>query len=432
VTLVLAKPGGADRTFSRDGVATLRNDTRLIGAAVQPDGKLVAAGVAGESANRAKLLVARFKTNGGLDRTFSGNGLFEGAVGTAGADVVILRNGDIVVAGSTTDPTGQLPLGMLALRLNRNGSLDRSFSGNGVANAFDGTGQNGQGLAVALSGSKVVVAGSSRPGPGGDGFARTAVARFNANGSPDGGFGTGGAAFLDFGRLSFANDVVVQGNGRIVIAGSQRANLQNTAVLAARLTAGGAPDPSFGGNAGVPGLFVQQFAVNAGFSAAYGVAIVGGKIVLGGSAYTDTDGVDALAVRLTGGGALDRSFSGDGAAYFPAAVNRNQFTTQDPVPGAQGIAVSAGTILLGGYFDENTLKNPAVWAVRSNGSLRSSFGARGRGQISVEDGAGLNDIAAARIRVSRRVTKPVIYGAGAAGGDIFNPAKGLAARFQGL
>jgi hypothetical protein len=46
-----------------------------------------------------------------------------------------------------------------------------------------------------------------------------AVARLNANGSPDATFGAAGKATVDFGAATFGNAAALQPNGRIVVAG---------------------------------------------------------------------------------------------------------------------------------------------------------------------------------------------------------------------
>jgi uncharacterized delta-60 repeat protein len=372
----LAAPGDPVRGFGGDGLAQLGPDTQLSGAAVQGDGKLVAVGTRGADADAARLLVVRFNPNGALDRSFSGDGIATLGAASVGHGLVVQSNGRIVAAGTATDPSGRYPNGMLAARLNPNGSLDRSFSGDGVAAVFEG--QVAEARAVALVGSKVLLAGSAPIG--GVGFPRLALARLNANGSPDGSFGSGGTALHDFGRLTVANDVALSG-GKIVVAGSQRDNLQTTNVLAARFNANGSPDPSFVGNSGIPGLFVQQYARAAGYSAAHGVALQGNKLVLAGNATNGVDpdnGADALAIRLNPNGTPDGSFSGDGVVYLPATTHRDQYTSQPPLPGAHAVVLSGNAIVLGGYFDDLGKRRPALWALGRRGSPLGSFGQGGR------------------------------------------------------
>jgi uncharacterized delta-60 repeat protein len=387
-----ARPGDTSPGYGTGGGASLGNDTRILGAAAQPDGKLVVVGEAGTDAGQARMLVARLTSAGKPDPKFHGGSPYLGAVGTTAHAVAIQADGKIVVAGSLTDATGIDSHGMLAVRLTKSGSPDRAFSGDGLASAL--TTQAGEGLSVAIqSNGKIVVGGDARlPGTISDTFARMSAARFNANGSPDGGFGQGGAVVLPALKISFANGVAVQPNGRIVLAGSHRNNLQSTETMVVRLTSTGATDNSFSGD----GFFVQQFAQGAAFSSAYAVALAsGGKILIGGTATTATGGGSLLAVRLTGGGNLDGSFSG-GAVVISASQNSDQYN-RTPIPGARALAVSGGDIFLAGNYDSLGLSQAAVWALRSNGVLDTRFGQGGRtvlasppGRPNFNTGAGMS------------------------------------------
>ena len=370
----LAAPGDLDTSFGGDGIAELDfTDSPLQGAVVQPDGKLVAVGRQGSS-----LIVVRFGTGGELDPGFATSGVFTGGTGTSARGVALQPDGKIVVAGTSG-------AGMLALRLNPNGTPDGSFSGDGVATAVPGPAP--QGRAVALQGGKIVVAGSARM-PTGDAYDRVAVARFNSDGSIDGSFGDGGARIYGFGKLTFANGVAIDGDSRIVLAGSQRDNLQTTNVLAARLLPNGNLDPTFSstpgviGYVGIPGLFVKDYARNAGYAAAFDVTIdSNNRPVLGGAATNGTaepQGSDAIAVRLTTAGTPDGSFSGDGIAYLPATSAKDQFNKQEPFPGAAGVVLGGNDIILAGYFDDLGQKQLAVWALTGSGELDPAFGEGGR------------------------------------------------------
>jgi uncharacterized delta-60 repeat protein len=426
--LAAAGRGDRDRSFGGDGVAQLPgSDNVLRAAAVQRNGKLVAVGDQGAKAGNVRLLVARFNRNGSLDHNFNpglaglplpgaASGVFVGAAGTVANAVAIQRNGRIVVAGKRSDGSGAGDRGMLLIRLNSNGTPDRSFSGDGVATAF--TGRNGVANAVVLHGKRIVVAGAAAPSTV-DAYPRTAVARFRLNGARDRRFGSKGATVLDFGRFSVANAISVLRRGKIVIAGSVRGDLQTTSLLAARLTARGSRDRGFSHD----GLFTRQLARGAAYSAAFDLTRAwGGRIVLGGVATDGSVGSTALAVSLTPRGRLDRRFSGDGVAYLRATSDNDTFNqTQEPYPGAQGVASSGRDVVLGGYFDELTLKRLAVWALKRNGKLDRRFGRRGRTITSLGGrSAQLSDLAARGAK---------LYGVGDVS-NLVDPPSGLAARYQ--
>jgi uncharacterized delta-60 repeat protein len=411
-----AAPGDLDRSFSGDGIAQLGSDTRLFGAVAQPDGKLVAVGDQGNLTGTPQALVVRFTTGGALDPSFSGDGVFTGAPATI-ARSVAMQGTKVVVAGSLTSG------GMLALRLNPNGSADGSFSGDGVVTALEA--EEAEGRAVAVQGDKLLVGGGARLAA--DGFERLALARFNPNGSPDASFGGGTRLYADFGRRSFANAITVDSANRILVAGSSSHDLQTTNLITARLRPDGDQDPSFGGNVGVPGLFARDYAKQAGFAAAYEVAVDSrGRPVLGGAAIngsSDPEGSDAIAVRLTAGGAPDGSFSDDGVAYLPATSDKNQYSQTEPFPGARGLVLAGSRIVLGGYFDQLTQRHLALWALTESGAPVPGFGTGGRVTTLVAEGALLTDIALAP---SGR-----IYGVGATA-SLFDPPTGLAAAYAGF
>jgi uncharacterized delta-60 repeat protein len=420
----VAGRGDVDRSFGGDGKAELPSDTRLLAAAVQRDGKLVAVGEQGSDAGKVRLLVARFTRGGALDKSFNpspaplpllpgGGGIYLGPVGTSGRDVAIQGGGRILVAGALTDRTGRAPRAMLLTRLRPNGSLDRSFSGDGRVVAFKG--RRGDGRALAVHGKTILVAGSAKLPSSGDPYDRLAVAAFRANGAPARRFGSRGSRAFDFGRFSVAEAIAVRRDGRIVLAGSQRDNLQATSLLVARLTHGGARDRSFSGD----GLFVRQYAKGAAYSAGFGVAAAArGKIVVGGAAASARVGSTAVALRLNRHGRPDRRFGGDGVVYM-RATKSSQFGAEVPFPGASALVLGGGDILLAGYYDELGLRRPAIWALRPNGRLDRKFGHRGR-TITGGQSAQLNDL----VRHGRR-----LYGAGEID-NLIDPPQGLATRYH--
>src|SRR3990172_3480045 len=90
------------------------------------------------------------------------------------------------------------------------GDLDRSFgSGGTVISDFGGF--SAASLALQPDGKMVVA--------GGSGF-DFALARYNADGSLDAGFGSGGMVTTDFGDWDGAHAVAIQADGKIVVAGS--------------------------------------------------------------------------------------------------------------------------------------------------------------------------------------------------------------------
>jgi uncharacterized delta-60 repeat protein len=153
--------------------------------------------------------------------------------------VLAQPDGKLVVAGGTTgnDPE------MIVARVTVDGSLDRSFAGDGRAGAgFDGISLAG---AVALApDGKILVAGAVVPPYD------FAVARFDSSGALDASFGSAGRTTVGFGLASAASAIALQSDGRAIVAGMA---FGGVAVPVARLLADPTPQPGGGGGPGPGG-----------------------------------------------------------------------------------------------------------------------------------------------------------------------------------
>jgi uncharacterized delta-60 repeat protein len=204
--------GRLDRTFSRDGRASLDfgfGDDIAHAVAVQPDGKILVAG--GGTRNRYRtesdFAFARFRPDGRLDRTFSGNGLatvhFGGLLSDTAFGIALRRDGRIVAAGAS-GKKDSVPRIAVA-RLRPNGSVEwkrltRPGPHGGYARAV-----------VQLPNGSIVV--------GGRAFADD---RLDASDWALVRYGTGGGITLgDFGTgADWIGALAVQRDGKVVAAGS--------------------------------------------------------------------------------------------------------------------------------------------------------------------------------------------------------------------
>ncbi len=136
-------------------------------------------------------------TAGALDPTFGDGGIVTTDIGYSGDDnafdVATLSQGDgkLLVAGETDR-------GMTVVRYNADGTLDGTFGDAGIGAVDVGTsGELTRGLALQADG-KIVVAGTCFDSTGRD----FAVARLNADGTVDTGFGGAGSVTTDFGSAT--------------------------------------------------------------------------------------------------------------------------------------------------------------------------------------------------------------------------------------
>src|SRR5215204_1986697 len=206
-------PGALDPTFSGDGKQTTDFGGEpgidvATAVAMQTDGKIVAVGRGGPGGSFA---LARYKPNGSLDPTFSGDGKLTtnfGQFSDVAEGVVIQPNGKIVAVGSVGTTGGQ---DFALARYNPNGALDPTFSGDGKQTTGFGRFDGAQGMAIQPDG-KIVAAGFALDGDFG-------LARYNPNGALDPTFSGDGKQTTGFGRFDGAQGMAIQPDGKIVAAG---------------------------------------------------------------------------------------------------------------------------------------------------------------------------------------------------------------------
>ena len=259
---------------------------------LQPDGKLVAAGGV-RSGSTSVFALARFNANGTLDTSFGQGGKVTTGIGSApyaGANSLALQpDGKLVVAGfayggSNTD--------VVVARYNSTGALDPSFGSGGIVTTAIGP-RDDFAYALALQpDGKLVVAGNSWNGSDYE----LALARYLSNGALDPSFGSGGTVTTAIGTGSAsAEALVVDPDGRLVVAGSTNdiGGLEHFAL--ARFSPNGTLDPSFGSGGKL------MTAVSSGHDDANALALQrDGKVVAAGSSHKGTGGFEFALVRYLG------------------------------------------------------------------------------------------------------------------------------------
>jgi uncharacterized delta-60 repeat protein len=185
--------------------------------AVQADGKLVAAGFT--EGTGIDFAVARYNPDGTLDASFGTGG--QVTTDFAGSDkafaLAIQPGGKLVAAGFAGTPGVGTSLDFALARYNLDGTLDASLGTSGKVTT-DFAGLNDAAFALGVQGGKLVAAGRA----GSEGNDDFALARYNLDGTLDASFGTSGKVTTDFARAGGSFDesraLVVQGN-KLVIAG---------------------------------------------------------------------------------------------------------------------------------------------------------------------------------------------------------------------
>ncbi|MFT4049319.1 MAG: hypothetical protein QM648_05700 [Solirubrobacterales bacterium] len=248
--------GTPDTTFGTGGAINFKPPSSAYGAinsiATQADGKILATG-AGESSYPG--WIARFNSNGGLDTSFNGTGVY-GFLSGGFEDptlqaVAVQPDGKIVVAGAIEN-TGSGVWWRLIARLNSDGSLDTATDS--TPSTCFGSGCIGYTISVAsgnanlsdvevLPDGDILVAGDHTSGG-----SRLDVLRYDSGGSLDTAFTNNASA--DTSALSLASGdpirvrILQPADGTFVIAyGSSSGKFSAT-----KLLANGHVDTGFGNN----------------------------------------------------------------------------------------------------------------------------------------------------------------------------------------
>ena len=212
--------GSLDTTFDSDGKVTTpigTFDDLAYAVAIQPDGKIVAAGYSSIGSNVAFAL-ARYNPDGTLDITFDSDGKVITPIGTSGdqaGDVVIQQDGKIVAAGTSSNGSNN---DFALVRYNPDGSLDTSFDSDGKVTTPVGVSSAAADAVVLQADGKIVALGTGHNGSTTD----FALVRYNQDGSLDTTFDFDGkvttsGAGGDSADSAYA--VAIQQDGKIVAAG---------------------------------------------------------------------------------------------------------------------------------------------------------------------------------------------------------------------
>ena len=422
ISLARYNPNGSlDNTFSGDGILNTDFSASEIAyaVAIHHDGRIVATGNFSLGGSDREYAVALYQADGTLDPSFDGDGKIITPMGfpvnSVANDVATQADGKVVVVGHAYNGSND---DFMVARYNADGSPDNSFGSFGkvmtdiaVQNPF---GERATSVAIQPDG-KILVGGHTNPAGNDPDFA---VVRYNTNGSRDVTFDGDGVATTSFSSSEYINDIEIQPNGKIVAVGYVFvASAYDIAV--ARYNADGTPDLSFDGD----GKLTTDFA--GGGDRAESVAIQpDGKIVVAGGGSIGP-GFDFQLVRYNADGSLDTSFDGDGklmtdvtglndganavaiqadgkivAAGTGGSFNSLDFaivrynsngspdTTFDldgkvttsifARDNAFGMAIQPdGRIVLAGYSDNGTHTDAALARYNADGSLDGSFGTGG-------------------------------------------------------
>jgi len=308
----LQRDGAIDTTFGDNGKVTTAVSTGSDVAnavAIQADGKIVVAGSIDVAPKGKSFAVVRYNADGSLDGTFGNGGKVITSFGSESDEafaVVVQPDGKIVVGGHYRSATQGLDFALA--RYEANGTPDFGFGVNGLATTPVRVGNSRDSIyALALQ----TIDGETKiVAVGGEGD--FVLNRFNANGTVDNTFRMGQSVDSEFGTVvGAARAVHVSTDNKIIVVGHA-----NNDFALLQLNADGTNDTTFGGS----GAVVTQVSATNWDSATAVVRQADGKVVVGGWVYSgNSSSADFVVSRYTTDGVLDAGFGAAGMTITPVA-----------------------------------------------------------------------------------------------------------------
>jgi uncharacterized delta-60 repeat protein len=314
------RDGAIDTTFGTGGrvvtaIAAARGSDEANAVAVQADGKIVVAGASDNGASGLDFALVRYNADGSLDNSFGNGGKVVTTIG-ASTDrinaIAIQNDGKIVVGGDSDRGTTATGVDFALARYNTDGSPDTTFGTDGEVVTPIRT-QSARDSIYALQLQQV--GGETRVvAVGGEGD--FSAARYTARGQLDGTFGNGGKVASLFGNsiIGAARAVVETPDHQLVLAG----HIGNDFALA-RLNADGTLDAGFG----TAGKVINALATGTNWDSA--TALVrqqDGKLIAGGWVYEgNSSSADFAVLRYSADGMLDASFGNGGKVITPTVAS---------------------------------------------------------------------------------------------------------------
>ncbi len=204
-----------DNSFGINGYLTVPNTAETNAMVEQADEKIITAGYDIDGV-QTKFQVVRHLPNGNLDVTFASNGIAQTPIGIFQDlvyDVAIQSDGKIVAVGTYQDY--QLgPYYTAICRYNTNGQLDSTFGNYGIVRLIFGT-DNGLTTIKIQADQKIIVGGYAQIGL----TNQFTIARLGPTGLLDSSFGINGIVVTTFPNNSVIYDMLLAQNGSIYACG---------------------------------------------------------------------------------------------------------------------------------------------------------------------------------------------------------------------
>lgn len=346
----------------------------IYGLETLADDKIIAVGSAATSkGGTSDFALARYLPDGSLDSAFGIGGKvttdFSGYSDFIFSRPVVMPDGRILVAGGTATSaasggTANIDVGIA--RYLSNGNPDASFGNAGKVHFDIAAGSIDRAYSVTIDKqSRIVVAGAtSNPTPSNNQFF---AMRLTPEGAVDGTFGNGGKVVVDFNpvngdNLDFANDVLVQPDGKILMSGYAAGDFGLV-----RLNSDGSLDTTFGSG----GKVTTDLSGNYDSASRMALRSDGKILVSGDSESSASGGPEVAVVRYNPDGSVDRGFGTNGSVLTGIAAKASPSSPKGVERDATGYDIR---IVSDNYFVIAGTQYAPIFEGKQNLGFASFFG----------------------------------------------------------
>ncbi len=355
---MVAQSGPLDVSFDEDGMVSTEfgsYKSAVRSVALQPDGKILAVGSTYNNGSYHRFALARYNVDGSLDTTFGIEGKVVGDYSEekmAFTSVLVQPDGKIVAGGIIYNNYNDSQF--MLVRFNEDGSQDDSFAENGMM-IMDNRTVNA--MAMQPDG-KIVATGFVYYNDSSN--KDFLVMRFDLNGDLDSTFADNGVFITSVGSRDYANSLVIQPDGKIVIAGATF-NASHSDFCILRLLSNGASDHTFG-LAGMVAIDTDER------DEVTSVCIQEDeKIVLSGWTGNIANNYSHAIIRIMPNGVIDSGFATSGMIIGAGSALAKNVKIQPD-----------GKILVAGAYEGgDTGKTAALSRYMTDGSPDTTFGENG-------------------------------------------------------
>ena len=397
--------GDLDATFDSDGKVSTEfgnYNSSINSLALQPDGKIIAAGATFNNGSYHRFALARYNTNGSIDTSFGTDGKVIGNHPTLKmslCSILLQSDGKIIGGGIIYNNFSDSQF--FLMRLNADGSVDTNYGTNGMIVSSN---ININAMALQADG-KILAAGFIFNNSGNKDLA---LIRYNNDGTTDSGFGVNGLVTTSIGSRDIAKALALQPDGKIVVAATSTTSGYHSNFSLVRFFTNGEIDEAFGDD-GVVSIDLDESDEPTSVKVQ-----PDGRIVFTGWSGGSSSGSHAI-IRLMEDGDFDESFGDEGIITGPGAEMAKSIELQ-----------SDGKMIVAGAYQGGGSNNIALTRLEADGQPDTTFGENGLITTAFSTTCEANAV------ITQADGKILIGGEAGTTGGTYSPDFALARYFSGL